>query len=184
MARKMIWPAAIAALALLAVPALIVVAEHPEHPSAAKRGTVTKEELAVVITDYVDKDAQLKGGYFLVYDTVAGKALALSLLKVHKERLSKVGKETYFACADFETPEGKVYDLDVFMKGPNKDKLAVTQITVHKEDGEARYTWYKDGKIWKMRPKPGAEGSGGKSEHPDKEHPDKEHPHKEHPDKN
>ena len=175
------WPVAVVVVALLVAPALIVVAEHPEHPSTSKRTRVTKEELAVVITDYVDKESALKGGYFLVYDKIAEKALVLSLLKVHKERLSKVGKETYFACADFETPEGKVYDLDIFMKGPNKDELVVTQITVHKEDGEPRYTWYKDGKVWKMRPKPGMEAAVETSEHPDKEHPSKEHP-KEHPD--
>ena len=178
MFRKGFWWTAALVLAVAAAAGLIAVAEHPEHPSSKKRGKVTMEALGEAIEEYVAGEAALKGGYFLVYDAQAGEALMLTLQKVHKERLAKVGKYAYFACADFETPEGKVYDLDIFMEGRKTKDLEVTQITVHKEEGVARYTWYKEGKVWKMRPAPGAEGVG---EHPDKEHPDKEHPKAEHP---
>jgi hypothetical protein len=160
---------------------LVYAAEHPvEHPSGPEQGdvtVVTKEELADAIEDYVAKDAALKGGFFLVYDQKAKKPLVLSLLKVHKERLSQVGHQEYFACADFGTPEGKVYDLDIFMKGPNKALLTVTGISIHKEDGKERYTWYSEAGVWKMKPL-GVEPKA--AEHPAEEHPAEERP-AEHP---
>lgn len=148
--------------------------EHPaEHPSDSRKDTgVTKDQLADAIEAYVEKKAVAHGGYFVVKDDKTGKELKLSLEKVHRKRLSKVGKDTYFACADFGIPEGKIYDLDVFMKGLDKDHLTFSEFMVHKEAGKERYTWYEQGGIWKRKP------VGAGVEHP-KEHP-KEHP-TEHP---
>lgn len=139
--------------------------EHPkEHPkdkkgSDTKHAGVTKEQLAEAIEEYVKKDAALHGGYFLVFDSVAGKPLALSLAKVHKKRLSKVGKDLYFACADFETRDGRVYDLDIFMKGPDKAGLEVTEISVHKEQGKERYNWVERKGLWHKKPVEGGSGT-------------------------
>lgn len=146
-------------IVLVAMAGYAYAGEHPEHPAAKaaehastmKAPPITKEELAEAIQAYVEEDAMLKGGYFLVYDKEAAKPLALTLKKVHKDRLSSVGHGVYFACADFVTPTGKVYDLDIFMKGPDKNHLSVTEITVHKESGEARYTWYESEGIWKRK---------------------------------
>ena len=141
-------------IALLAVAGYVWAAEHPaehpteggpvaesaqEHPATAPAEAheeVSKENLAKAIEHYVKRDAVLKGGYFLVFDAVAKEPLVLTLVKVHKERLANLGGSTYFACADFETREGKIYDLDIFMKGPNAHHLKVTRILVHKEAGQ------------------------------------------------
>jgi len=71
--------------------------------------------------------------------------------KVHRARLSKVADDKYFACADFTTKDGKVYDLDVFMVGPDKDSLEFSEFSVHKEDGVERYTWYEEDGLWKKK---------------------------------
>ncbi|MBI4395458.1 MAG: hypothetical protein HY548_00085 [Elusimicrobia bacterium] len=149
---------------MLAGTGLLRAGEHPhEHPSGSghehpsKTGktssasSVTMEDLAKAITDYVQKDSALKGGHFLLYDPVAKKALPLTLDKVHKDRLSKVSDDTYFACADFKTPEGKAYDLDVFMKGADAASLQATEVSIHKEDGKARYGWVEEKGIWKKK---------------------------------
>lgn len=165
--------------------------EHPaegsegEHPAeqSSKNG-VTKEELAEAIVEYVEKESALKSGYFVVDDVEAGTTLSLKLDRVHKERLSRISEDVYFACADFKTPEGKVYDLDVFMKGTAKDNLIVTEVAVHKEEGKARYTWYEESGIWKKKHSgekkpeaseghehPSEDSSEDSSEHPS-EHPE------------
>ena len=158
-------------------------AEHPEESGSGTKAVLTKEALAEAVSAYVKKEASLKGGYFLVYDKKAGKPLALSLKKVHKERLSAIGDGVYFACADFETPEGKVYDLDIFMKGHDRGHLKVTEISVHKEAGIERYSWFEQDGIWKKKHGEGSAskessmgGSGTKGEHSSEEHPTKEHP--------
>jgi hypothetical protein len=132
--------------------------EHPttpsEHPQERPtRKALTKETLAKAIEDYVKKDTKLKGGYFLVYDKAAKRPLVLTLVRVHKERLAAVGKGVYFACADFKTPDGVLYDLDFFMK-ETPQGLQTTEIHIHKERGQPRYTWHFDEKagLWKRRP--------------------------------
>ena len=82
----------------------------------------------------------LKGGFF-VYDNKNKEILDLTLTKIHKERLSNIGGDTYFACADFSASNGNIYDLDIFMTGKSQDNLVVTEINVHKENSEARYLW-------------------------------------------
>jgi len=152
--------------------------EHPkEHPKGAAH-QVTTEELAQAITDHVNKESAKTGGKFMVKDTVDSKDLALTLSKIHKDKLSQVGKDEYFLCADFTNTDGVVYDLDVFMKGPNAKSLKTTEVTVHKKNGAERYNWTEEGGTWKKVAKAG--GEHPKGEHPEaaskKEHPKGEHP--------
>jgi hypothetical protein len=131
--------------------------EHPgehaqEHPQGQQPSGISKDDLADAIQNYVKREAALKGGFFLIYDKDTDRTLALTLDQVHRERLAKVSDGAYFACADFKTQEGKTYDLDIFMKGPNKDKLEVTEISVHKEDGKERYNWVEKHGVWSKVP--------------------------------
>ncbi len=142
------------ATALGLFPAAVSADEHPsehpkEHPQSKSSG-LTKDALAKAIQDYVEKEVKLKGGYFLIYDQAARKPLVLSLDHVHDDRLSRVSEGVYFACADFKTPENRVYDLDIFMKQAESG-LEVTEISVHKEDGKARYGWIEKDGIWSKK---------------------------------
>lgn len=123
--------------------------EHPEeHPQEQK--PVSAETLAEAISAYIQNDSALKGGYFSIYDAAAGKPLLLTLDRVHRDRLSRVAEGLYFACSDFKTPEGKTYDLDFFMRNTDRG-LQVTEITIHKEEGKARYNWVEEDGVWKRR---------------------------------
>ena len=125
--------------------------EHPEHPSehptTRKKPKLTIADLAISIGIYIENDMNLKGGFF-VYDKNNKEILDLTLTKIHKERLSNIGGDTYFACADFKGNNGKIYDLDIFMTGKSQDNLDVTEINVHKENGKARYLWENRQGIW------------------------------------
>ena len=121
--------------------------EHPEHPTTKKEPQLTVEALAISIENYIQNDVNLKGGFF-VYDKDKKELLTLTLTKIHKERLSNIGGETYFACADFSASNGNIYDLDIFMTGKSTNELVVTEINVHKENGKARYHWENQKGIW------------------------------------
>jgi len=124
-------------------------AEHPgAQPTKKVAGIISMEELVEAIEVYVNQDMELRGGYFMVYDQKVKKPLALKLDRVHKE-IGTIGNNIYFACAYFKTTEGKLYDLDFFMKGTEKNNLRMTEITVHKEAGKPRYNWYEEKGIWK-----------------------------------
>jgi hypothetical protein len=123
--------------------------EHPQNPEKTQtKGTLTLDELAEAITGYVQHDAKLKGGYFLVYDAIDKKPLALVLEKVHKDRLSTLGDGVYFACTDMKSSDGTVYDLDFFMKKTDHG-IETTEVDIHKKSGVARYGWKEENGVWK-----------------------------------
>ena len=125
-------------------------AEHPTAtftPQIVQGEKITYRNLALAIESFVEADINLRGA-FLVIDPSTNEVLKLNLEKVHKERLSHVGDDVYFACADFNADDGKVYDLDIFLRGTNTDELTVTEISVHKEDGQARYGWQEEKGVW------------------------------------
>jgi hypothetical protein len=129
--------------------------EHPksgEHPEGAKRAGLSKSDLAGAIKGWADQDAAKHGGWVEVEDPAQKKTLYLKLEKVHEDRLSRVGEDTYFACADFVEKDGTKYDIDVFMKGKTKGDLKNTEVSVHKVNGKKRYTWYEKNGVWKKKP--------------------------------
>jgi len=147
---------------LLSVIVFSIVSAQGEHPTGSKKAehptaTITPQivqgekislqNLAQAIESFVEADINLRGA-FLVIDPSTNEVLKLNLEKVHKERLSHIGDDVYFACADFNADNGKVYDLDIFLRGKNTDELTVTEISVHKEDGTARYGWQEENGIW------------------------------------
>jgi hypothetical protein len=139
-------------MAMILLAGVSAAQEHPEHPSNdAKKESVTIEMLSKAINDYVQSDSKLKGGYFLVYDPVAEKPLRLTLDKVHEDKLATLGNDVYFACADFKAADGRVYDLDIFMKG-GMGHLEATDVSIHKVAGEPRYNWTQDNGVWKKVP--------------------------------
>jgi hypothetical protein len=134
--------------------------EHPEeHPSTAPqaKAAVKLEDVALHVESYVKQESKKsKSGVFEMEDKQVGKRLLLTLDLVHRERLSQVGKDIFFVCADFKSTDGKVYDLDFFVGGTNKDNLAVLEdkTSVHKKDGKARYNWEFNARKghWEQRP--------------------------------
>ena len=137
------------ALVLFGFSRVALAQEHPEHPKAkpAERVTISKEALAEAITDFITKDSDLKGGYFVYYDQKTKTPLILTLDKVHKEKLAKVDEDRYFACSDFKATDGKTYDLDFFMNDTDAG-LQVSEMMVHKVNGKPRYNWAEENGLW------------------------------------
>ena len=128
-------------------------AEHPTTtvtPQIVQGKKITLQNLARAIKGFVEADIVLRGA-FLIIDPKTDTVLKLKLEKVHKERLSHVGEDIYFACADFNADNGKVYDLDIFLHGTNTDNLTVSEISIHKEDDIARYGWQEENGIWSKK---------------------------------
>ena len=123
--------------------------DHPwEHPSSSSTQVVTKENLARAIHCHIAIETIKNDGFYLAIDDRSGDTLKLNLKKVHDDKLATLGDQTYFACADFVTPDGKVYDLDFFMVGASINDLKQTEVTVHKEEGVERYTWLEVDGVW------------------------------------
>lgn len=107
-------------------------AEGAAEPAA------TIEDIAAGIEKHIAEQSKANGGYFRVPHK--DKELSLQLVRVHLEYLSHLGGGVSFACVDLVGTDGPVYDVDFFMKGP-PGAMTVTETSVHKVNGQPRYTW-------------------------------------------
>ncbi len=121
--------------------------EHGNHVAEV----LTATDVADAVEDYVRHDTKMKGGYFLVFDSVRNVPLALALERVREDGLRTIDDHEYFTCAEFKSADGITYDLDIFMKGPDKARLEVAGIRVHKENGTLRYDWQERDGVWTRR---------------------------------
>jgi hypothetical protein len=151
--KNLFKTAAVISIALACLSIKCYCAEHPEHPtSKPKSAGLTKDQLADAIEAYIQKEAAANDGNFPITDEKTGEKLQMKLERVHRERLAQVGPDQYFACVDFKSTEGKMYDVDFFMKGTAKDNLTFSEFMIHKVNGKPRYTWYEEKGVWKRKP--------------------------------
>lgn len=152
-------------------------AEHPkaEHPTKK----MTTEDIDGAIRDHITEMSKADG-MFHANDNVLNKMWNLTLVKVHKDKLTALDSDNYFACVDFKADDGTLVDVDFYLKNQG-EKLVATDTTVHKINGQARFMYEEKDGFWQR-----VESKA--SEHPQKtekkEHPTKEHPQKkaeEHP---
>lgn len=165
-------------------------AEHPKAEHPAKK--MTTVDIDKAITAHIT-DASKADGKFHAKDNVLKKTWDLTLVKVHKDKLTALDAENYFACVDLKADDGTMVDVDFFLKNDH-GKLVVTDTSVHKINGEARYMYEEKDGFWARvdtatHEHPKADASKKDSKADAKEHPaeeKKEHPEgekKEHPER-
>jgi len=122
--------------------------EHPEHPAKAMPAP-SIDEVAAFITTHVNNTVADDKGYMKVEDKKTHKTISVKLDHVHRERLARTDDNTYFVCADFKDHQGKLYDLDFWVK-QTPSGLHVTETMIHKEAGAPRYTWFEKDGVWRQ----------------------------------
>ena len=130
-------------------------AEHPDEESEQTQVQPQREVGLADISDGIKKhiaelSSQSTDGMFHAdYD---GADLALTLEKVHDEKLAILGSGAYFACTDLKATDGSIYDLDFFLTG-EAGNMKVTETTVHKDNGTPLYGWkQRDDGVWIKSP--------------------------------
>lgn len=132
--------------AALGTTAPAVAQEHPEHPTAEKK--ISVDDLEKTIKEKIADKTKADGGVFKLADNVLNKTWELELVRVHRDKLTRLEDGTYFACVDMTEKGGKdLVDVDFFLKD-NDGKLAFSDMAVHKVNGVARYTWEKKDDHW------------------------------------
>lgn len=133
----------------------VLAQEHPEHPTdkpAPKNvHAYTMDELEKAIVADINAKTEKDGGVYKMDDKEAKKDWNLKLDHVHKERLARIDPTTYFACTDFKSDDKHTVDVDFFMKDDGK-KLVMTDSSIHKVDGKARYDWKEKDGYWARVP--------------------------------
>jgi hypothetical protein len=119
--------------------------EHPQNPPSEKK--VSTDDIDAAIRAHIEEKSKVSGGRFEVRDDVLNKTWSLELVRVHKDKLQALADGRYFACVDFKAPDATMVDVDFFLK-KDGDKLAVTDTTVHKIDGKARYNYEEKNGVW------------------------------------
>ena len=138
----------------VAIGATAFAQEHPEHPkpkSDAKQEhpsrSYSMDELEQAITNEIVTAQNKNDGWYEMKDSQTDQTLKMKLDHVHRERLARLDPKTYFACTDFKTDDGHTVDVDFFMKDDG-EKLVMSDVTIHKIDGQARYNWQEKDGYW------------------------------------
>ena len=116
--------------------------DHPTEKKGAKKG-YTVDDLDKAIRAAIA--AKETNGVYQLKD--GDKTWDLKLDKVHRERLARTDETTYFACTDFKSSDNHTVDVDFFMKDDGQ-KLVLSDATLHKVDGKARYNWQEKDGYW------------------------------------
>jgi len=120
--------------------------EHPaEHPKSENK--LSTEDIDKAIRGHIEKISAAANGRFPVKDDVLKKTWDLKLVRVHNDKLQALADGRYFACVDFEASDATMVDVDFFLKKEG-DGLAVTDTTVHKINGKARYGYQEKDGVW------------------------------------
>lgn len=154
MHRQRFVLAVLLALGLITAVGLRAQQEHPkEHPKKQEHPASTAD-LDKAIRAHVDELAKKNNGRFPVKDDVLEKSWALALDRVHTDKLTQLKDDTYFACVDFKADDGTAVDVDFYLQ--SKDgQLAITDTTVHKINGKARFHYEQKGDRWERVKAPG-----------------------------
>jgi transglutaminase-like putative cysteine protease len=112
--------------------------------------SVVTADIQAGIEKHIEEQSRLGGGYFIL--PFSNKDLRLKLVRVHVEYLANLGLRYHFACVDLADTDGKVYDVDFFLKG-DPGNMTVTETAVHKINGQPLYTWeQKADRTWHSVP--------------------------------
>ncbi|MEO0295058.1 MAG: hypothetical protein ABIM85_03455, partial [candidate division WOR-3 bacterium] len=126
----------------------LIAQEHPgEHPGRLEK--IRPDDVKRAITDYVNTDSKLKGGYFLIWDPELKQVWKLNFKELHKE-VRVLSDGTYFMCSDFKVADGEtILDIDFWLK-EDMMGLKVVDIKIHKISGKERFK-YEGEKIKELK---------------------------------
>ncbi len=117
--------------------------EHPGgHPGIA---LVEKDAVKKAIEEYIEKDTELKGGYFLLWDDKEKQTLRLEFSRFHEKVRYIEDEGAYFVCTDFISLDNRrLIDVDFWLKPTEDGSLEVTAIKIHKVNNRPRFIYEKD----------------------------------------
>ena len=130
---------------LLALPVLFHASKQvfPEAAAASRTDPAFREAVQAAMLEYIDA-AKIKG-YSLIFDPIKGDFVKARFKKLHNN-LSLVADSFYVSCADYETEDGKLLDVD-FMVAEQDGFYAVFQSVIHMRDGKLRGEHMEDSKL-------------------------------------
>ncbi len=113
------------------------------------------EEIKSALSTYIRSKTATDGGSFRFNDPDRGnRDMTLQFVKIH-DPVRKLADGGYFACTDFQVaggPEGKLHDVDFWLRPAPDGTLQVTETKVHKDpvlvggrwEKQPRYTFIND----------------------------------------
>ena len=114
--------------------------EHPEEHPQGSKGFDLKKDYTAAVSGHIGDRAKTDGA-FNVLDKKLKKEWNLDLIRIHNDKIVSLGKDRYFACADFKDHSSdKVIDLDFYATWTAKG-WEIEPALIHKVEGVRRYTY-------------------------------------------
>ena len=121
---------------LLALPIIFHAVKHSttKANAAVPKDPAFREAVQAAMLEYIDA-AKIKG-HSLIFDPIAGDFIKARFKKLHSN-LALVANSFYVSCADYETEDGEILDVD-FMVAEQDGYYAVFQSVIHMRDNKLR----------------------------------------------
>jgi hypothetical protein len=108
-----------------------------------------REKVEQDLVSFINGQSSKSGGKYTVSDELAKTTRAMSLAKIHSDKIMQMEDGTSFVCADFKDANGETVDLDFFMKPTEGGAVdEVTRVQIHKVNGKERYTYFLQNGQW------------------------------------
>lgn len=104
---------------------------QPAEPQGAK-----EDDRAVRAAIASELDSSMRGGKLEILDPRSGQARTVTFVELH-DAVHRTGDGSAYACADFKDESGKLYDVDVYVRGEDGG-YRLKELVLHKADGKDR----------------------------------------------
>ena len=130
---------------LLAAPVFFgaAAASTPTKVAATPESPEFREAVQAAMLEFID--ATKIDGKHLIFDAVKGDYISATFIKLHAN-LMLVEDTFYVSCADFETLEGELLDVD-YMVAESDGYWAVFQTAIHVRGNELRETHMETSRV-------------------------------------
>ncbi|MCH8904673.1 MAG: hypothetical protein IIA45_12255 [Bacteroidetes bacterium] len=132
--------------------------EKQERTDLSAGGSVNDaisfDDLKDAVMEHIEIESGRNEGYYRSTDPITIKKLDLTFQKFNDRRLLKTSEDMYFACVDFISTDGIIYDIDILMQLDDDLNLIPSSTYVHRRNGGLRYTWEYNGKYWQHKALP------------------------------
>ena len=115
----------------------------PKQAMAASATPEFREAVQAAMLEYID--ATTIEGRHLIFDPIKGDYISATFKKLHSNLV--MVEDTFFvSCADFETDDGDLVDVD-YMVAETDGYWAVFQAVIHARDGELRQSHMESSQV-------------------------------------
>jgi hypothetical protein len=98
--------------------------------------------IRAAVENFIQDAVSVTGGQFMLYDNLEQTPIVLfPQYDIEDNSLHTTGPGRYALAVDMNSSDGKDYNLDFFLEGPETGNAKVQEVLIRSVNGQPRYEW-------------------------------------------